>query len=94
MQKCMNGSKNWILQLQFRDKIIILGEAKKKYKQINIIIVTTKMVIYSNRSSALKSHLKQVKLGMKKLFRKEKIWAEIFLGKWHPIYNEMAYPKL
>ena len=73
-------------------RIIILEEAKKKYQQINIIIMTTKMIVYSKWNSTSKLHLIQVKLVMKDLFIIEKYWAEsndklaMVLGVWDPIW--------
>ena len=56
--------------------IIILVQANKKYKLVNISIMATKMVIYSNRNSTLKLQSKQVKFVMKDLFQVEEYWTE------------------
>ena len=57
----------------------------------------TKTIIYSNRNSTSKLYLKKEKLVMKYLFQSGKYCAEtndklaIFLGAWHPTYDEMTY---
>ena len=85
------GFDNYILDA----KTIILGELRKKYKLINFIIMAAKLVIYSNRNKRSRLILDQVKLVLKDLFPIEKYWAEtndklpIFLGLWHPLYNEL-----
>ena len=70
---------------------ISLGELRGKYKLRNIIILATKMVIYSNRNKTSRLMRDQVKLVLRDLFHIEKYWAETndklpnFLGLWHPL---------
>ena len=57
--------------------------------------MAAKLVIYSNKNKRSRLILNQVKLVLKDLFNIEKYWAEttdklqIFLGLWHPLYNEL-----
>ena len=53
-------------------KTIILGELRKKYKLINLIIKAAKVVIYSNRKNRSRLILDQVKQVLKDLFQIEK----------------------
>ena len=53
---------------------IILGESRRKYKLINIVLLATKMIIYSNRNKSFL--LKQVKFVIKDPFHTENYWAE------------------
>ena len=57
-------------------KTIILGELRRKYKFLNILILATKMVIYSNRNKTSRLILDQVKLVPRGLFHIEKYCAE------------------
>ena len=66
------GFNNYILDA----KTIILGELRKKYKLINLIIMAAKLVIYSNRNKRSRLILDQVKRVLKDLFHIEKYWAE------------------
>ena len=64
----------WIKRIVFGSygreiTIIIIGQKKKKYKLINISIMATKMIIYSNRNSTLKLQSKRVKFVLKDLFQ-------------------------
>ena len=83
----------------FEIRYIILGEHRKKYKLINIILLATKMIIYSNRNTSFRLSLVQVKFVMKDLFHLGKYWADtndrmaVFLGTWHPVYKEMINMK-
>ena len=58
------------------DRIHYLGESRKKYKLINIILLATKMIIYSNQNKSFKPLLKQVNFVMKDLFHIENFWAK------------------
>ena len=67
----------------------------KKYKFINIIKLTVK-IIYTNRNSSTDlHHLRQVEMVIRDLFLIVKYWAETnlklssFLGIWHPVYAEL-----
>ena len=57
--------------------------------------MAAKLVIYSNRKKRSRLILDQVKQILKDLFHIGKYWAEtndklpIFLGLWHPSYNEL-----
>ena len=60
---------------------------------INTIVMTVKMIIYSNRNSSTVLHLKEVKMVRRDIFLITKYWAEIdnlpsFLGVWHSVYTE------
>ena len=75
------NTEQWIRRIGFANyrletKEIILGELKKKYKLINVTIMTVKMIIYTSRNSYTDLHLKQVKVVMRDLFLIEKYWAE------------------
>ena len=96
--------QEWIKRMGFGNynleiRSIILGESRKKYKLINIILLATKMIIYSNCNKYFRLSLDQVKFVMKDLFHLEKYWAEtndrmaVFLGTWHPVYKEMINMK-
>ena len=96
--------QEWIRRMGFGNynlkiRSIILGESRKKYKLINIILLATKMIIYSNRNKSFRLSLDQVKCVMKDLSHLEKYWAEtndrmaVFLGTWHPVYEEMINMK-
>ena len=90
------GFSNYNLEI----RSIILGESRKKYKLINIILLATKMIIYSNHNKSFRLSLEQVKFVMKDLLHKEKYWAKtntrmaVFLGTWHAVYKEMINMKL
>ena len=92
--------QGWIKRMGFvnynlEKRSIILGESWKKYKLINITLLATKMIIYSNQNKSSKQLVEQVKFVMKDLVHIEKCWAEtndtmaVFLGFWHPIYKEV-----
>ena len=94
----------WIKRMGFGNynleiRSIISGESRKKYKLINIILMATKMIIYSNRNTSFRLLLEQVRFVMKDLFHIEEYWAEtndrmaVFLGTWHPIYKKMINMK-
>ena len=97
--------QKWIKRMDFGNynleiRFIISGESRKKCKLINIILMATKMIIYSNRNTSFRLLLEQERFVMKDLFHIGKYWAETndrmapFLGTWHPIYKEMINMKL
>ena len=99
------GVQEWIKRMGFSNynleiRYIILGESRKKYKLMNIILLATKMIIYSNHNKSFRLSLEQVKFVMKDLLHKEKYWAKtnarmaVFLGTWHAVYKEMINMKL
>ena len=63
---------------------------------VNILLSTTKLMIYSNRNNAANLNIKQNKYSLKDLFLIEIYWAEtndklpVFLGTWHPVYAELT----
>ena len=68
----------------------------KKYKLINIIKLTVKIIIYTNRNNSTDLHrLRQVEMVIRDLFLIVKYWAETnlklssFLSIWHPVYAEL-----
>ena len=86
------GFHNYILDV----KAILLGELRGKYKLLNIIILATKMVSYSNGNKPSRLILDQVKLVLRHLFHIVKYWAETndkvpnFLWLRYPgLYNEL-----
>ena len=93
-EKFMNGSRELdsaACDLEIKSIIPVLGKAKKKYKLIYIIILATKMNIYSKLNSTSKEHLKHVKLVLKDNFHREEFWTETndrfasVIGVWHPL---------
>ena len=66
------GFGNYNLEIRY----IILDESRKKYKLINIILLATKMIVYSNHNKSCRLSLEQVKFVMKDHFHIEKYWAE------------------
>ena len=47
-----------------------------KYKFIDIIVMTVKMIIYTNRNGSTDLHVKPVKMAMRDLCLIEKYWTE------------------
>ena len=92
--------RKWINSIVFPNykkdnKIKILGDRKKKYFIINLILLSTKQCLHVNRKSKTGTNIHHVKRTSKKYMVTDKYWAQIndcceqFLGRWHPVIAEL-----